>query len=253
MEVVNTPCSDSDDPSFTADGLLLFFNCNHNGDPDIWLSTRGDLDEGWGTASPVDELSSGSPETNVAISADGLRIWFARDDAGDFDIYTSSRGDRTEQWETLVTPIAALNTPEGNEYPCAVTADRKTMVYARGASTQKLYVTDRDSTADPWTEGSLIAELDGSQSNQEAWLSPNGLHMYFTSERSGGYGDSDIYRAWRATRTDSFSTPENVGAEINSNEVESDPWLSPNRSYIMFVRGDGNRQIFEASRTVDGL
>jgi len=37
--------------------------------------------------------------------------------------------------------------------------------------------------------------------------------------------------------------------ELNTSAAESDPWLSPDRRYIMFAVGpDGDRNIYEASR-----
>jgi hypothetical protein len=245
---LNAHCNDADDPSFTADGLLLYFNCDSDGDPDIWVSERTNTDDPWGSPALVDELSSGVPETNVAVSSDGLEIWFARNISGDLDIFTAKRISRADAWGSIAE-ITALTT-SGNEYPCAVTSDLQTMVYGRGGSTQDLYVTKRVSTVFSWDEGALIAEVDSLQSNQEAWLSPDGLHLYFTSERPGGQGNSDIYRSQRAKADEPFSSPVEIGDGINGSTVDTDPWLLPDRSYIMFVRGETNRRIYEASRPV---
>ena len=58
-------------------------------------------------------------------------------------------------------------------------------------------------------------------SNGDPCLSPDGNYLYFTSDRSGGQGGTDI---WRSKRNGSgWGEPENVGAVINSGGDERFP------------------------------
>ncbi len=52
---------------------------------------------------------------------------------------------------------------------------------------------------------------------REDWpvLSPDGLELYFMSERPGGYGRWDIWRSQRAGLEDSWGPPVNLGSGIN--------------------------------------
>jgi hypothetical protein len=54
------------------------------------------------------------------------------------------------------------------------------------------------------------------QSDGWAHLSPDGLELYFTSNRPGGYGDYDIWMSRRASTEDPWGLPVNLGPGINS-------------------------------------
>ena len=63
--------------------------------------------------------------------------------------------------------------------------------------------------------------------------------LYFSSNRLGGFGGSDIYRAARLA-DGSFDSPVNVGSPPNSSEGEGDTFVSPDQTYLIFsARRDG--------------
>ena len=76
MDELNS-ADDDDDPTFTADGLELYFNREvmATGTRSIWSSTRTSLDDPWDPPTVVPELSSTGDETNVVIAPDGLTLW----------------------------------------------------------------------------------------------------------------------------------------------------------------------------------
>ena len=47
-------------------------------------------------------------------------------------------------------------------------------------------------------------------------ISPNGLSLYFTSNRLGGQGGTDIYVSHRAALSSAWGAPQNLGAAVNS-------------------------------------
>src|SRR5688572_8567594 len=49
-------------------------------------------------------------------------------------------------------------------------------------------------------------------------ISPNGLSLYFSSNRSvtGSQGNSDIYVSQRATLGSAWGSPQNLGATVNT-------------------------------------
>lgn len=75
------------------------------------------------------------------------------------------------------------------------------------------------------------------------WLSPDGKFLIFTSGGHPGYGGWDLYRSERLTQTwTRWSTPENLGPQINSHMDEGwyHPWKE-DRAYIAVqdsLRGD---------------
>ncbi|WP_024771908.1 PD40 domain-containing protein [Aquimarina macrocephali] len=56
--------------------------------------------------------------------------------------------------------------------------------------------------------------------------------IYFTSNRPGGLGKGDIYRA-QYLGEGKFDTPMNIGSEVNSKKGERSTYVSPDESYLI--------------------
>jgi Tol biopolymer transport system component len=69
-------------------------------------------------------------------------------------------------------------------------------------------------------------------------VSRDGLSLYFTSSRPGGYGGWDIYLSQRPTAAEPWGPPQNLGPTINTPYDEGAPDLSP----------DGHRMYFASNR-----
>ena len=79
--------------------------------------------------------------------------------------------------------------------------------------------------------------------------------LYFSSDRPGGLGRSDIYRARR--RSDgSFDAPINIGAPANSTASDGDTFASPDERYLIITTtrddGFGKADLHVSFRTADG-
>ena len=57
--------------------------------------------------------------------------------------------------------------------------------------------------------------------------------LVFSSNRPGGLGENDIYRARRVDGR--WTTPENLGVPVNSASREYDPFIAPDESYLVFA------------------
>ncbi|EKB06035.1 MULTISPECIES: OmpA family protein [Myroides] len=68
-------------------------------------------------------------------------------------------------------------------------------------------------------------------------LSPDQDWIYFSSDRPGGYGQSDLYRA-KVFRDGSIGTPENLGDKINTEARESFPFVSSDN--VLYFASDGH-------------
>lgn len=82
--------------------------------------------------------------------------------------------------------------------------------------------------------------------------SPDGKYLYFTSNRHGGYGGLDIYKAPR-TKSGSWGEPVNLGPVINSPYNEESPFISPSGDKLFFSslghNGMGGYDIFVSELT----
>lgn len=85
--------------------------------------------------------------------------------------------------------------------------------------------------------------------------SADGKYVYFSSDRPGGPGGDDIYRA--AVLGDGFSAPEQLGPKVNSASKEWAPMLAPDGNTLLFssdrVGGAGRQDLYVAARHRNGF
>ena len=74
--------------------------------------------------------------------------------------------------------------------------------------------------------------------DQHPAISADGLSLYISSDRPGGFGDFDIYVSQRASLDDDWGPPQNLGPIINTESNDSVPTFS----------ADGHRMYFCSSR-----
>ena len=70
--------------------------------------------------------------------------------------------------------------------------------------------------------------------SSDAFLTEDGLELYFASDRSG---NPDIYRARRGALDQPFAEPEPL--DIDTAAEERDPWLSPDKNTLYFSSNRG--------------
>jgi len=212
------------------------------GDFDIYLRELTAL--GWSAPQPIDGAAgdarepdgvcSPHDEITPALSAAGDVLFFASNrpgGTGGFDIYSSRRaGDR---WEKPVHLGARLNSPYDESGPAphpyypllayATTRPRSFILAPPPEWTDIILVNWR--AADPEIAWSVLVDEGGRQrwsapnplhgiasraSDRDPVFSPEGDYLYFASERPGGLGAHDLFRA----RIRAFGDPRDGSAEI---------------------------------------
>jgi hypothetical protein len=68
-------------------------------------------------------------------------------------------------------------------------------------------------------------------------ISHNGLSLYLTSARPGGFGPNDIWVSQRDSLDDPWGQPQNLGPNINTAADEFAPDFSPDGHWLFFSRG----------------
>lgn len=145
-----------------------------------------------------------------------------------------------------------INTDAVHDASATFTPDGNTMIFARSGTGSKkdnetevsLYVSKRSSQG--WSipvvlQGiSRIAEnADDRKKNRwdgTPFISPDGKTLYFASNRLGGEGGLDI---WKASRSESgaWGLPENMGKDINTTGNEMFPSVSEKGEFIFASDG----------------
>ena len=74
-----------------------------------------------------------------------------------------------------------------------------------------------------WADPGLVPGVNTASLEGCAMQSPDGLSLYFASNRSGGVGGLDIWVAHRPSTSHPWHTPENLGTPINSTSDELCP------------------------------
>ena len=84
-----------------------------------------------------------------------------------------------------------------------------------------------------------------------ACISPDGSTLYFTSERKGGFGNSDIWMAERKSKTE-WDVPVNLVAEINTVYDEAGLFLAPDGKTLFFCsNGPNSMGSYDIFRTIN--
>lgn len=113
-----------------------------------------------------------------------------------------------------VIPVLTSDTENGEDP--TLTADELEIVFTSSRDgNANLWTSKRTSETTAWAKPTLVAELSTTSEERHPSISPDGLTIYFSSNRPGSIGSDDIFRSVRATRTTVWSTPAAV-VELNT-------------------------------------
>ena len=128
-------------------------------------------------------------------------------------------------------PLGEIINAEGvNEGSVTFTPDGRTMVFAKGNSGKRkgtadvnLYITRYRNGQ--WSEPRMLNINNPGYWDSTPAFSRNGRTLYFSSNRPGGYGGTDLYSANMDARG-RFTNVKNMGPEINTPKNEMFPYVS---------------------------
>ncbi len=197
---------------------------------------------------PVD-VHSDFPYVNPAdewtdcFSADGLEVYFESwggrpDGYGGPDIWVCKRASVEDAWGAPAN-LGPLVNSSGLDAHASISADGLELYFHSnrpgGYGKADLYVTRRATRTSPWEAATNLGPLvNTSQGEAGPGVSPDGLELYFSSTRPGGYGSNDAYVSTRATRNDPWGAPVNLGLAVNSPGSDDVSSLSPDGLLMVF-------------------
>lgn len=172
-------------------------------------------------------------EFNGVFSPDGREFFFARHVAGVDTMFHSSYADG--RWNDPVRLPAFPGDVSGD---MAVSPDGLELYflgeypneYAPESPTWDIWVSHR--VDGQWTLARVVPPPISTQAMELYPVVVADGSLYFSSDRPGGLGPSDLYRAQRLP-DGSFAEPVNVGPPINSEFGTGDTFVAPDESYMV--------------------
>jgi Tol biopolymer transport system component len=209
----------------------------------------------FGTPTLLDEpVNSAGIERFDSISADGLEIYIERpipaDDIQsiDWDLYVSTREATNDPWSVPVSLGPAVNSSGYIDGSASLSSDGLELYFSSNRGGQKeIWTTTRDSRGADWgTSVKLGPPINTAGSNMTPWITPDGLELYFTSNRPGGSANIDMWVSGRASTNDPWQMPVNLGPVVNSRVDDCFPCLSPDGLVLFFSDGDNPSSVFRS-------
>jgi hypothetical protein len=191
----------------------------------------------------------------ACISPDGLELYFSSNRPGgygSYDIWVTTRASEQDPWGPPVNLGPEINN-SGWEAPGSISADGLTLYFESSG----LYTTTRAARDAPWgPRVSLGSVVNISGQRCEPVISADGLELFFSAISPGGCGGWDIWVSTRATISDAWGTPVNIGATINTPFHDLCTWISPDGLTLLLASdrpgGFGNFDVWMTTRPSKG-
>ena len=207
------------------DGRAAFFSRDRGARGTVVMMTASDRGR-WTRPEPAPFSRGGFSDVDMFVTADANQIYFCSD----------------RPLPGMAPPVqGAVAPPAGGPPPPPPPPPRSAMwVVAR--------------TATGWGEPAWIGPvITSGVEDYYPTLAREGT-LYFSSNRPGGLGENDIYRARRVNGQ--WTSPENLGRPVSSEFREFDPFIAPDESYLIFAStrpgGLGSADLYISFRERNG-
>jgi hypothetical protein len=235
-------------PFTSRDGNTFYMASNRPGGLggiDIWVSTRAGVNDAWGPPLNVGApVNSSVDDFCPTIDRDGHRFFFVsrrviEGSCGGSDIYvTRFREDGGfEQPENLGCEVNSAS-DEASPFPLPERGSGPVLYFS---STRPglgvggdLYRSE--SQGGVFGPAQLVPGVNSASDDGQPNLRRDGLELFFYSTRPDldALGGPDLYVATRASTSDPWSTPVNLGPNVNSSAGETRPSLSWDGTTLYF-------------------
>jgi Tol biopolymer transport system component len=204
-------------------------------------------------------------EAAPSVSIDGHLLFFSSDRPGgqrSNDIYIARRADKHDDlsWGPATDLGPDVNTAgfeAGGVYLQSAEAGSTNLYFVRGPNSSNLNIFVAPITAGGETRGPAtpVVELNDASpgiSSVHPSVRTDGREVFFHSNRTGGFGATDLWVSTRPSVHDPWSTPVNLGVPLISATGVFQPTLSFDAGTLIFTStragGLGNSDIWVATR-----
>jgi hypothetical protein len=254
-------------PFIARDGKSFFMASDRPGGEggiDIWMSTRDHVRDAWGEPVNVGPpINSAAADFCPTLARDGHTFYFVstRDiegSCGGGDIYMSrmrADGEFDEPQNLGCGVNSEYN--EFSPFPLAQSTTGPVLYFSStrprpggGGEGGDIYMAELH--GDAFGAPELVPGLNSLADDGHPNVRRDGLEIFFYSQRTDlpdAQGGPDIYMATRASTSDAWSTPVNLGPDINSDASETRPSLSWDGSHLYFGSSrEGSSDVYLTTR-----
>jgi len=223
-------------------------------------------------------INTADPEYNPAVSADGHLLIYTHDrplekrDTSSIyymeqyhEILLTTRLDEEEEiWSKPIDITNDLNT-KGQCITLSMSADGKTLLLYKdnwldgGLTDNKagsIYISHYDDEEERWGQMQIVHnEINTTNWETHACISPDGKSIYFASDRKGGYGGLDLY-VTKQNANGTWGKAQNLGPTINTPYDETTPYILADSVTLYFSSEGhynmGGYDVFKSKLQADG-
>ena len=247
-EVVSTHI-DKYNTSFSPDGNTIYYTATSQKLGITGIAYQHFQNGRFRDAEFVPFASAVIPMTDVQISPDGKLMLFStfqdypgKAEGFNFNIWTSRL--ENGEWQSP-NPVKGPIASSGNEFYPVLT------------NSQNLYFTsDKDGNSDIYyakysngqyeTPVKLPENINSSRREADAFVARDESYIIFVRvDEADGFGNSDLYITFK-DGISKWSDPLNMGATVNSAEIDGSPYVTPDGKYLIFTSGrksEGAQQV----------
>src|SRR6266702_6484445 len=269
--LINSSALDAN-AGLSSDAHTLFFVSTRTGglgNLDIWMSHRRCLACDW--EAPVNlgaPINSDAIDAAPTLSEDGRLLFFYSARAGGFglsDVYVSHRvstGADGDVWGPPVNLGPDVNTAanEQGSFYVHEPGEPNAFVYFNrptAGGSLDIYRVVVSNDGDALAPAVLVPELSSPGGfDQKVAVSTDGHELLVSSDRTGGFGNLDIWPFTRQSANDPWSNPTNLAAPISTSALDAQPSLSRDGRTLIFTSnragGFGLQDLWMSTRRPGG-
>lgn len=208
---------------------------------DIYYSVR-DFEEDWHAGKNIGApINTESHDATVGIAPDGKSVFtYQGINAKNGDILITRQLD-DGTWETPM-PIGEGVNSKYHESSASLSFDEQTLFYVSnkpdGYGQHDIYVSQWDVDKKEWKAGKNLGPIINTEYEEKGvFYHSDSRTLYFSSDGHKNMGGLDVFKTFCDEKTDSWSTPENLGHPVNTPDDDIYLVVTGNTRYAYYSSG----------------